>query len=197
MGLLCCVGRSASVFVQPVFQPVGDAHRLILPHVSDRMCGGIGALIAISAVVHRDTIRPRWCANAPGRYPPRRDVVCLQISPTVPWRSVSLAGRSPIVSAGKCTVRRAAPAGGSLQATIPTVDSSSPVHVGDESGQPVSDPYPPERHRHTVRTVFVQHTTVSAPSTFVDRRCQTTTACPACATPAASTVTSGSSKGHP
>jgi hypothetical protein len=136
--------------------------------VSDRARGGIRALIASSPVVHRGTIRSRRRANAPGRYAPRHDVVCVRIALTVPWLIASTAGRSPIVSAGKRTVRRVAPAGGSRQTTMPTVASPSPVHVGGEPGPPVSDSaacHPPERHRRrTVRTVCVQHLTASAPS---------------------------------
>jgi len=72
------------------------------------------------------------------------------------------------LSASKRTVPRAAPSGGSLQANMTTLASPSPVNFGGAPGQPVSDSAacnPPERkRRRTVRTVFLQHKTASAPS---------------------------------
>jgi len=72
------------------------------------------------------------------------------------------------LSASKRNVQRAAPSGGSLQANMTNLASTSPVNFGDAPGQPLSDSAacnPPERkRRRTLRTVFLQHKTASATS---------------------------------
>jgi len=135
---------------------------------SDRARGGIGSLRYISNVFHLGTIRPRRLANAPGLYSPRLAFVFFRISPTVTWLIESTEWRSTILSASKRNVQRAAPAGGSLQANMPNVASTSPVNFGGAPGQPVSDSAacnPPERkRRRTLRTVRFLHKTASATS---------------------------------
>ena len=150
--------------------PAGKVMQLCAGFIqaSDRARGGIGSLIDISNVFHLGNIRPRRLANAPGRYSPRRDFVFFSISPTVTWLIESTEWSSTILSASKRNVQRAAPSGGSLQANMTNLASTSPVNFGDAPGQPVSDSAacnPPERkRRRTLRTVFLQHKTASATS---------------------------------
>ena len=72
------------------------------------------------------------------------------------------------MSASKRNVQRAAPSGGSLQANMTNLASTSPVNFGGAPGQPLSYSAacnPPERkRRHTLRTVLFLHKTASATS---------------------------------
>jgi hypothetical protein len=72
------------------------------------------------------------------------------------------------LSASNRNVQRAAPSGGSLQANMVNLASTSPLNFGGAPGQPLSYSAacnPPERkRRRTLITVFLQHKTASATS---------------------------------